>query len=101
MKALRITGIYLLLAVILLQGVSRIFHEHGNSVQMNNRLHDIPAYNDKCQVCDTEFTIFNNTIKTGSGQKINFTDKEFPKVPERPIHKQQLFTFSLRAPPVA
>jgi len=94
-------GIFLLLSLLLSPGMVLVFHEHEAHIHQTGSGNNFPHFDERCLVCEFEFSVFNSKCKIQSQQKHIFTGTAFPDFFESIVLIRHPYIYSLRAPPSA
>lgn len=97
-KINKITSLLLLL-VFILPTVAKLEHHHKHFVpDFKNEKH-IPFFQNKCPICDFEFSIFLFLSENGDLQKQSPVDNYSNNYSRQYYSNLSQFSFSLRSPP--
>jgi len=90
----------LLLLVFFLPTIVKLEHHHQHYFCQPQNEKQFRVFQDKCVICNFEFSVFLSAFENIEMQNENPTDRYSNRYKSLPISNLSQYSFSLRAPPV-
>lgn len=90
---------FLLLLIFILPTIVKLEHHHVNFISITKNENHSHVFQEKCAICNFEFSVFLSSFENIDLQKENPLDSYFNNYNSRYNSNLSQFSFLLRAPP--